>query len=395
MKSSNRKPGSGEQTRFPGFEEFRPVGSDSDAVPKPAGDTPVASREIPPTDEEWVDLYCAAAVLKKVAPWQWMCDSEVFGVKDPETGVIGYCTVMGRLGEHLALGVCLGEAGLAGLNGLRKKKRVDFIEFMCTQTMLKVSFEDRADLEREDLKVIKRFEFVYRGKQAWPLFRSYRPGYMPWFLTGSEARFLNLAIRQTLVVTQRLQDKPDLLAAPQPGMYLVRVSEPGDKELAWHDEWLNATPLADEDAVAGLMAEVPAEPKLIARINSRARLQSGTWEVDIRPTPAPIAPPGERPYIPLQILIADHDSGFIYDTDIREQTGYVAAFREHFVRVLDKLDQVPERILVSNQRTETVLQPVTETLAIPVEHVLKLVEIEQFYRSFEKYLHGGGRRGRA
>ncbi len=350
--------------------------------------------ETPPTIEEWVGLYGAAAVLKSVAPWQWMWDSEVFGVKDPETGVIGYCSVMGRLGEHLALGVYLGPAGLAGLQALREMKKLDFVEFLRSQNMLKVSFESRAELKPEDLKLIKQFGFVYRGRQSWPLFRSFRPGYMPWFLTGSEARFLNVAIRQALDVTMRLKDEPALLTALRPDTYLVRVAETDAGEPVWRDEWLQATPLADEDAVAALMADVPIPPALVARASAGTRQRCGTWEVDIRPTPAPIAPPGERPFIPLQILIADHDSGFIHETDIREQAGYVTAFREHLVRVLDKQEQVPERILLANDRAEAVLRPITDALAITVERVLKLAQIEPFYRSFEKYLHTGGRRNR-
>jgi hypothetical protein len=386
MKDSDCRSGSGGQTEIPGF------GGSRAKKGQPKEDAPAVKSEIPPTIEEWVELYAAAAVLKGIAPWQWMWDSEVFGVKDPETGVIGYCTVMGRLGEHFALGVCLGEAGLAGLNDLRKKKKVDFIEFMCTQTMLKVSFEDRADLEREDLKLIKQLGFVYRGRQAWPLFRSYRPGYMPWFLNGSEARFLALAIRQALEVAQRLQEKPGLLEPPRPETYLVRVADAGAGEPVWRDEWFGATPVVDEGAVAGLLADVPVEPGLLARAGARARQRSGTWEVDIRPLPAPIAPPGDRPYIPLQILIADHDSGVIFDTDIRAQTGYVTAFREHFIKVLDKLGQVPERVLLTNQRTEVVLAPITTALGIPVERVRKLTQIEQFYRSLDKFLNSGRRR---
>jgi hypothetical protein len=347
------------------------------------------NTETKPTLEEWVELYTAAAALKTIAPWQWMWDSEVFGVKDPETGVIGYCTVMGRLGQHLALGVCLGDAGLAALNDLFREKKVDFIEFICTQTMLKVSFEDRADLEREDLKLIKQLGLTYRGRQTWPLFRSYRPGYMPWFLTGSEARFLAVAIRQALDVTGRMRGKPDLLERPLPGAYLVRVAESASGETSWRDEWLEPVPLADEDAVAGLLADVPAEPELLARADALTRQRAGTWEVDIRSLPAPIAPPGERPYIPLQILIADHDSGFIFDTDIRQQTGYVTAFREHFIKVLAKLDMVPERILLTNQRTEVVLAPITTALGISVERVPRLVEVDRFHRSFEKFLHSG------
>jgi len=383
MKGTSRGAGSGEQMGLPGFEEF--VKADPADAREPSGDAPAAKPEIPPTDEEWVDLYCAAAVLKKVAPWQWMWDSKVFGVKDPESGVIGYCAVMGRLGEHLALGVYLGAAGLAGLDALRERKKVDFLEFLSTQYLLQVSFEDRAELDSQDLKVIKRFEFVYRGKKSWPLFRSYRPGFMPWFVTGSEARFLNVAIRQALYLTQRFQDKPDLLQPPRPGMHLVRVSEPGEGGPVWRDQWIEDTPLPVEDT---------GGPEVVANASIRMKPRRGTWEVDVRPTPVPIYEPGKRPLIPLQILIADHDSGVIFDTDIREQTGYVPAFREHFIRVVDELGAAPERILLSSDRANTVIEPIARTLGIELRRVIKLAQLEPFYKSFEKYLNNTPPRSR-
>ena len=42
-----------------------------------------------------------------------------------------------------------------------------------------LSFEDRDALQEEDLAVIRGLGLSFRGRQAWPLFRSYRPGYLP------------------------------------------------------------------------------------------------------------------------------------------------------------------------------------------------------------------------
>ena len=65
-----------------------------------------------PSSQEWQALFAAAGEFYKLRPWEWMEDSELFGVLNPETGEIGYCCVMGNLGELLALGVYLGTDGL-------------------------------------------------------------------------------------------------------------------------------------------------------------------------------------------------------------------------------------------------------------------------------------------
>ena len=73
-----------------------------------------------PSLEEWRALYEAAVAFHDAAPWQWMWDSDQFGVQDLESGRIGYCCVMGRLGEHYALAAYNGSEGLAGLWKMRE-----------------------------------------------------------------------------------------------------------------------------------------------------------------------------------------------------------------------------------------------------------------------------------
>jgi hypothetical protein len=65
----------------------------------------------------------------------------------------------------------------------------------------------------------------------WPLFRSYQPGYFPWFLARDEAGFLTLALQQALVVAPQLKENMDLLTPNNEGLYWVRVPEQqGQKE---------------------------------------------------------------------------------------------------------------------------------------------------------------------
>ena len=36
-----------------------------------------------PTIQDWKNLFDAALKFKKIAPWQWMWDSDIFGVQNP------------------------------------------------------------------------------------------------------------------------------------------------------------------------------------------------------------------------------------------------------------------------------------------------------------------------
>jgi len=48
-----------------------------------------------PTIIEWKNLFAAGKRFKQHEYWKYMWDADVFGVKNPETGKIGYCCVMG------------------------------------------------------------------------------------------------------------------------------------------------------------------------------------------------------------------------------------------------------------------------------------------------------------
>jgi hypothetical protein len=63
-------------------------------------DKKLATVEHLPTNEQWRRLYEAAVGVKELAPWEWMTETDVFGVQDPETQEIGFVSVMGALGEH-------------------------------------------------------------------------------------------------------------------------------------------------------------------------------------------------------------------------------------------------------------------------------------------------------
>ena len=67
---------------------------------------------IEPTQADWESLYVAAQRIKDIGPWQFMEEDDLFGVQFPGREEIGYVSVMGLLGEHLAISVYLGADAL-------------------------------------------------------------------------------------------------------------------------------------------------------------------------------------------------------------------------------------------------------------------------------------------
>ena len=177
----------------------------------------------PPSIQEWKDLYEAAIQFKKMKCWDWMWDTNIFGVQNPVTGEIGYCCIMGGAGEHFALAVYQGSEGLYGYLTLQSGEKPSLQDILSLQKLLMASFEDRNLLQKEDIQLTKKIDLKFSGPNSWPLFRSYQPGYHPWHLTGEEARYLTLCLWQAIDVSLRFKGDPEKLTPAMGNRYLVRV----------------------------------------------------------------------------------------------------------------------------------------------------------------------------
>ena len=138
----------------------------------------------PPTQEEWLALYQAAQKVKKLAPWELMVEDDVFGVTNPATGELGFVSVMGMLGEHFAVALYLGAEALHQFLEFEEigedMPQLASAEHLLSMRHVQAAFEDRETLEQEDLATIKSLGLKFRGRGAWPTFRSYEAGLFPW-----------------------------------------------------------------------------------------------------------------------------------------------------------------------------------------------------------------------
>lgn len=315
-----------------------------------------------PNKEEWEALYRAAIEFAKASPWQWMSNEDLFEIIDPGAGQTGYCCVLGAGGEEFGLVLFLGKEGLAAYAKVvtHRTGKVDADAVFKTPA-LTLLFADRDELDKNDRQTIRSLGLTFRGRNAWPLFRSQKPGYMPWYLEQTEACFLTSALQQAVFVAEGIRKGELELSGNDEHILLVRQAE-GE----WKAEWRSfALPTRDSEPKPGpLLAAQQARLKAVAR---EGRPTAGTWELDISLLHAPIEDEGDRPYFPLCFLVIGREQGLIISTKVTEPWISHTAKREMVISMLEGAAELPQEIWVVSRTDKALVEPITSSLGIGIK----------------------------
>ena len=337
----------------------------------PVGMIPLQQIQVPdaqhPTADEWRSLYAAADAFKALAPWEWMDDSQVFAVRNPESGEMGYCCVMGMLGQFTALALYPGEEGYGTYMTIcRRASLGPDPELRFLQRGLLASFEDRRDQWPEDLKVIKDLRLKYRGAGNWPLFRDHAPGLMPWFLTGSQARFLTLALLVGAEVGRRCQEEDGLFTGPQGTLpiLLPELSRPSG-------EWKASRVVAPKPGKAKKPVLLPADEVRLKKLLSSAERIDAILEVDILHAPAAVQDEG-RPYFPLLLLGVDAKTELVITMALSSPLDPMECLLDSFLSGLETQGVLPKEVLYKRENVAALLGPTLKTLKVPLRKTKSL-----------------------
>lgn len=302
-----------------------------------------------------------------------MEEADLFGVRDPETGQIYYVSVMGALGEHLAVAAYPGVDGLASFWLMHEEKLGPNPQVVLMIPQLQASFEDRDMLTDRDRRLIKELGLKFRGRQSWPQFRSWRPAHVPWYLEDWEARVLAHILEQVLDVAPRFGDSPGLLLTND-DTYLVRTARAVDGTWLWEDHIEAVT------TSSGSSIEIEIDTGLLAHLQ-RLPLSKTVIEVGVAMLPSPMQDGGERPYFPFSVLLVDAKSGYILATELMTpQPSMEAMWGRLAETVADKLaayPKLPGKLKVGNDFLQGLLHPLSVELGVKVEVTRRLPALQE------------------
>ncbi len=333
---------------------------------------------------KWNKLYQRAIEFKELKPWEFMGEADLFGVENPFNGEIGYCCVMGKLGQHFALAFYQGTEGLNGLLALSSKD-VDIYtpDALHFQKCLMLSLEDRELLLPEDREIIKKLGLRFRGQNAWPCFRNYRPGYFPWFLSESEIDYLIEAIPQAITVIRRFKDNPEILIPDRPdsNCYLVRTARKEDGKLIWEDSWREPPPLPEKQYFSPPLNDI-----LLEKLRQSAETGGGDWELDCFYSHLSVHEGKTRPYFPRMLVGMDHETGLIlFHHIVEEGTDYRLEFIDKFITAAENYKLLPPRIAVRNQELACLFSDLADKLGVELILAKRLPQVEEMRTHMENF----------
>ena len=340
------------------------------------------------------DLYRLAFAYKKTKLWKKLYDDEIFAVRLPD-GEIGYCSVMGYLGEHVALSLYVGASGWGSYLSLLRRAGADDEDlpvpgtqapptWLLVQDCIQCSLEDRDELSDEELAearaAAKALGIVPRGARAFPQFTRYIPDRWPWPLRDErdEAR-IGAALSAALALSALLeiQNKRDL------GFFEV---DEETRDVPFFDRegdgWtLDRTPLPDEGPRT---FPTPGEPdrKVVAAL--RKLKKGGIMECEIVRMAEPVQEgPGEAPWFPVLLLCVDTRRGDLLP--MRPVLRYEEdpdALRDAFVEALMESGQCPRAVKVRNESARALMEGLCARAGILLSMDADLPALDEVKESF-------------
>jgi hypothetical protein len=339
--------------------------------------------------ETWKALLAAADEFHRLAPWEWMHDAHVVGLRHPVTREILLGSVLGQLRSVFALLVYRGAAGHRWLintilnQGSPSAERNMAFE----QDLVKAEFVPKRELDDSDRAILAAGNYVPTKKRGavWPQFRSFVPGHYPWPVTQTEAETLFFALPRVAAVARLLQTEAHVWDDHCRGEigFVPDDFDPAAGPLrADQLQWHPMIPAPDP-----IPQSVTLDAATMTRLSKLPAARGFHLELDLGYSPFSIAD-GGRPRFPRLAMAVDGGSGMVggFHLSSADDTDGAAALAVVLKDTLKQFGHRPEIILVQQPRVATMLADVAAELHVPVQEVVELPGLNQARAHMEQTL---------
>lgn len=346
-----------------------------------------------------LELYDLAFAFKKAKLWKKLWDSQLFAVSHTD-GSIGYCCVMGRAGEHLALAVYPGPEGMHSYRLMSRAREdmtpLEFKETALSQDCVMVSFQNKADLLEEEREALAAYcaerGISLRGQKACPQFERFRPMRHPWFLEDrKDILRLKEALKAALEVSRRLEtmDAPSLgfTEGPPYGREIPLLTAQ-KQQTTWRslplppplDIVYPSIDIRDDITLARLKKVKQGKDEWAAGMFMHEEAVTEETTPDGRM----VKRPKKAPVFPYLLMMMDNRTGMILGLPMApEPEEYPKEFGQAVVDLILKQGR-PARILVQDDRTQALLRHLCPQIGIQLVRQKSIIKLEEAMSDFSE-----------
>lgn len=326
------------------------------------------------SSEQWLALFSVADELKKLKPWTWMKDDQIFALNHPSEDNLVYCSVMGASMQEFGLAVYIGDRGLSSLQKTMDMQPIS--ELIYEQQSLLVSFSNRDELEQDDYKLIKALGLKYRGKKQWPLFRSFVPGYYPWFLNKQEVELLIAILPQVIEVCKQVKEKPSRVPAYD-GETLACFDNSGQSQIITTEHPETEELVPNKHAIDELLLQ--RMKKQLKRVDVPIEVDYFYFNEALQDFPE------QRPYFPIMLLAIEREHRLIVYQEVIHPAE-LQSIPECIVAMFHKLKALPTEIWIQRNALNTMIKPLTDKLNIKLRQFPELTYMSEVKKELFSFM---------
>jgi hypothetical protein len=315
----------------------------------------------PPHQEDWNQLFKEALRFRKLQGWKFMNNEDIFGIQDPVSGDLLFCSVMGAAEEYYGLAAYFGFEGLHTLNRTSVEDLSQDEEEIYKMHNIICTFEAWQDLLIEEQIQAEKYDLKLKKDPMCPGFISYEPGYIPYSLSQRECQLMTTILQQSITIARNYRDNSQYLTPPKDGQILLRKSTSCNKagNPIWRNTWIYPPPFVPNFAFMHL-----DQQEVRKRLTTYPVHEEMQWEVELKHMPF-VVEEGFKPYYPRMLFIADHQTGYVLEPlvcgDLDKPESRIL---NHIVQLLDQYQVRPSSIYVRTSETLNLFSMLCSELGI-------------------------------
>lgn len=324
--------------------------------------------------DQWRLLYDVAIKLKKLKPWNDLWDVDLTKILLPEYEKPFFCSVMGKAGDCIAIGVYEGSDAINGFYHIIKNQQISSPQCIRYQNNLMCYFGSRDELTNKELKVIKNLGLKFRGKDEWIYFRSFETGYVPYILDELQVVQLTYVFQQLYIALKYLIEGKTKVNFEN-GNILCRNY---DTELQL---WL--TYESSENISQRIRMNLIINDELLLAKLSKLKTTNNEIELDTLYLNIIVNDKEfEKPILGNLLIIADHKTGLIIDQNtLSPKDEIVQNIFGIFINYLMQYGK-PKTVYIRDEYIEDYLVDSCEKYGISLKINGKLKAIDEFEKSY-------------